>query len=872
MFRYPMAFPLSTYRLQLRNGVDFRKAGLFLPYLETLGISHLYLSPVLTAVGGSTHGYDTTRADEIDPALGGLEGLQRLADDLHRRGMKLLLDIVPNHMAASLENPWWRSVVVWGAQSPFHGHFDIDWSQRLTLPFLGGDFTGELSAGNIQLALDPGHDALALRYHDSHYPLHPATYRLALDGLAAGANPADDPQGEAILSTLLAPAGARAALQARLAAVDPARISALHDAQPWRLVDWKTASRHLSYRRFFEIAGLAGLRVEDPRVFEDSHRLVLDLVRDGVVDGLRIDHVDGLADPLAYLERLRAAVGPEVYIVVEKILEKEEPFPADWPVAGATGYEFIATLADALADEREGGRLMRAFRPLKDEKHRGTYDKERRATKRQMLAENFEGEVRRLTELAKAMADLAHAGLSRAALCEAISGLIAALPVYRTYLTATAGASARDRQLLAAARREAHAHAPAPVRDAIDFVWELLADEHKCAPFADCPQFRSRFQQLSGPIMAKALEDTLFYRENAFIALNEVGGDPGRPTGGPTAFHAAMQARAETLPHGLSATSTHDTKRGEDARARLYALSEAPDPWIAATRRWAALNARFRRSHAGRTVPEPDVEWLLYQSLAGAWPVDGLLDRPAMQALKARMRLYIEKALREAKIGSNWNRPDIDYERKVAGFLDDLLMHEAFLADFSATLSPFVTAGLMNSLAQTLIKLVAPGVPDIYQGSERGDFSLVDPDNRPPLDGAPLRIPPKPPAAQAHFADYKQWLVAAVLAARNRRPQAFTGPYLPLEPSGGGRQVIAFLRGTPQAFAIAAVPRLTFATVRPDMLHAGEALEGLRLAVPDAFKGRTVRSVLDGRVFPLGNVLPVSEIIADEPVGLIMAG
>lgn len=868
-----MTLPSSTYRLQFRNGMDFRRACELVPYLERLGISHLYASPVTTATAGSTHGYDATRADEIDPSLGGRDGLRVLAETLHRHGMKLLLDIVPNHMAASLENPWWRSVVTWGAESPFHGHFDINWSQKLTLPFLGGDFAGELAAGTIRLALDPKHDALTLAYHDSFYPVHPGTYRQALDGMTVHTDPQSDPEGKAILSAMLAPAGAREALEARCAEIsaDPSRIAALHAAQPWQLMDWKTASRHLSYRRFFEIAGLVGLRVEEPRVFDDVHRLILDLLSDGTVDGLRIDHIDGLADPLAYLERLRAAVGPDVPVFVEKILEKDEPLPANWPVAGTTGYEFIAALSDALADEQEGDRLERAYQPLRDENHRGSYAEERQAAKRRMLTDNFEGEVRRVALLAKSMADQSNADLSRTALSEAICSMIVALPVYRTYTTQTAGAGERDRQLLAAARQEAQAGVRPEVREAIDFIWELLIDDRRCAALRACPEFRARFQQLSGPIMAKALEDTLFYRENAFIALNEVGGDPGRPTGGPAAFHAAMQARATSQPHSLSATATHDTKRGEDTRARLLALSEAPDTWIAATQRWAALNSGLRRSHAGRTVPEPDVEWLIYQSLAGAWPIDGRMDRPAMDALRKRMSGYSEKALREAKIRSTWNQPDLEYEQKVAGFIDDLFANEAFLADFSDTLSPFVTAGLMNALAQTLIKLAAPGIPDIYQGSERCDFSLVDPDNRTPLDATYLHVPQKPEASSRHFPDYKQWLTATVLSARNRQPESFAGPYIPLEISDGSRQALAFLRGTPHAFALAAAPRLTYGKTRTDaLLLANGVLDGLHLVIPPAFVGRTVRSVLDNRSFTLGTRQPLEEIFGTESVGLFL--
>jgi (1->4)-alpha-D-glucan 1-alpha-D-glucosylmutase len=838
-----MTLPHSTYRLQFRNGMDFAGARQLVPYLERLGISHLYASPVMTAVSGSTHGYDVTDANEIDPALGGLDGLRRLADDLHARGLGLILDIVPNHMAAHLESPWWRSVVTFGAESPFSRHFDIDWTERLTLPFLGKAFEEEVSDGTIRLAFDPAHDTLALRYHDSFYPLHPATHSQALEGFE----------------------------DLEQVSKDPARIAAIHAAQPWRLTDWKTAGRHLSYRRFFEIAGLVGLRVEDPQVFDDSHRLVLDLVRDGTVDGLRIDHIDGLADPAAYLERLRSAVGPDLPIFVEKILEKHEPFATTWPVEGTTGYEFITSLADALVDERGSGELAKAFAPLRREGHAGSYAEEMQASKRQMLSENFEGEVKRTAMLAKALADRSQADLSRTTLVEAVRSLIIALPVYRTYTTA-GGGDERDRLVLSAARQQALDTARPEVREAIDFIFELLVDDETCKALPDCVEFRTRLQQLSGPIMAKALEDTLFYRENAFIALNEVGGAPGGPTGGPEGFHAAMSARAQNMPHGLSATSTHDTKRGEDARARLYTLSEAPASWIDATERWATLNARFGRPHAGTAVPEPDVEWLIYQALAGAWPIGGLEDREAMQALGARMTQYIEKALREAKLASDWSQPDVAYEEKVTGFVTDLLGYEPFLRDFNETLSPFIDAGLMNSLAQTLIKLTAPGIPDIYQGSERADFSLVDPDNRPVLDVASLIVPERPHPARAYFMDYKQWLVATVLKERAQWADTFADPYVPLDLSDGRKQALAFLRGTPQAFALTIVPRLTLGKTRPDALCLTEdAMRGLTLAVPAGFEGRTVRSVLDGRTFTLDRTMAIAELLETEPVALLVS-
>ncbi|WP_440982895.1 malto-oligosyltrehalose synthase [Shinella sumterensis] len=862
---------LSTYRLQFRNGMTLGKAVRLVPYLHALGISHLYASPLMTAVSGSTHGYDATRVDEIDPTLGGIEALRQLAAELHANDMGLILDIVPNHMAASLENPWWRSLVVWGSESPFAHHFDIDWTEKLTLPFLGKDFAEELADGTITLALEPGRDALALRYHDSYYPLHPDTYPHVLDAAGAfftSATPSTDPQGRAILSDALASGSARAELEAQLAAFasDPARIAAVHDAQPWRLVNWKTASENLSYRRFFEIAGLAGLRVEDERVFKDSHRLILELVRDGTIDGLRIDHIDGLADPQGYLERLRTEVGPDVIILVEKILERQEHLPSDWPIAGTTGYEFITALADAFADEKEDGRLAAAFNALKNDDDRHAYSDEMYACKRQMLADNFRGEVRRLGRLAKRVADRLNADFSRSALTEAICAVIIALPVYRTYLSSGRSIDPRDHDILATARCEAQVRVRPEVREAIDLIWELLTDEKTCEKIPDCIEFRTRFQQLTGPIMAKALEDTLFYRENAFTALNEVGGDPGHAAGGPAAFHAAMQDRAGNWPLGLSATSTHDTKRGEDARARLYTLSEAPEEWVAATQRWRAL------PHHEGTAPAADIQWLIYQALAGTWPIDGRDDRAAMAALPERMKAYVEKALREAKRQTNWSEPNLDYEASVTGYVENLLSDTAFIEDFTRRLSPFIDAGLSNALAQTLVKLTAPGVPDIYQGSERSDFSLVDPDNRTTLAMERLRIPSRPAPTRAHFADYKQWLTAKVLGCRGQFAEVFHGPYEALELSDGGHQALAFLRGNTDAFAITVVPRLAFGKMSAATLCLSEAaIRDISLTIPPAFEGRIVRSVLDDRTLTLGSALPLSHIFRTDPVALLVS-
>lgn len=875
----------STYRLQFRNGMDFARACKLVPYLEALGISHLYASPVMTAVSGSTHGYDITDANEIDPGLGGLDGLRRLSVDLRARGMGLILDIVPNHMAAHLENPWWRNVVTWGAESPFARYFDIDWSERLTLPFLGDGFDAELASGAMSLALDPRDGLLALRYHETFYPLHPRSYPLVLadagppalaDLRAAGAvlHPGDETENLHRLSGVLAVPGNREAITEGLEAISrqPARLRAIHDAQPWQLTDWKTAGRHLTYRRFFEIAGLVGLRVEDARVFEDSHRLIVDLVREGIVDGLRIDHIDGLADPLGYLELLRAAVGSAPYIVTEKILERNEPFPADWPVQGTTGYEFIGALADALVDERGQKRLQQAFAALKPPDRQHAYSEERRSAKQQMLTENFAGEVAGVARLAKTIADAGGLGFDHAILTEAIRAFITALPVYRTYTTETVVPEG-DRALVHAVRKNAiEAEQKAALRPAIDFVAALLIDDPVPAEAGPRAEFRRRFQQLSGPIMAKAVEDTLFYRENAVIVLNEVGGDPGTAAGGVPAFDAFMANRAETMPNGLSASSTHDTKRGEDARARLYTLTEAPDAWIAATRRWSGLNASLRHASGGRSVPEPEVEWLIYQSLAGIWP-SGAPDDPAtLRMLGERMRLYATKALREAKRATSWTEPDVEYERMVGDFVDGLMQHDAFLRDFDATLAPFIDAGRVNALSQAMIKLTAPGIPDLYQGSERCDFSLVDPDNRAMLDADGMAILERLEPAGTAFPLYKQWLTATVLAARRKSLLPFSGPYQPLAVSGGDGGALAFLRGTQQAFAIVAVPRLTFGKVTPGtLLLQDTALREMAAALPSRLVGRVVRSVLDGDTFTLGQDLPLSLLFAKSPAALLLS-
>lgn len=805
-----MKLPTATYRVQLRQGVDFDRLIETLPHIHGLGVSHVYLPPVFTAVSGSTHGYDVADFNAIDPVLGGREGFEKLAERTRALGLKLILDIVPNHMAASVENGWWRDVLEKGAHSAFARHFDIDWRERLTLPHLDRPFAAAVAAGDM--ALKPGSDGvLALFYRDAPYPLS----RESLVWL----------QGETAGEAAALPAFSRA----------PESMAQLHRRQHWQLSEWRHAARHLSYRRFFEITGLAGLRVEDPVVFEDLHRLTLELVKSGAVDGLRIDHVDGLADPAAYLQRLRQAAGEDTFIVVEKILAPGETLPPGWPVQGATGYEFIEAASHVFVSASGLEVLEAHYRCLAP--GMADYEAGRWRAKLERATHNFAGEVARLVSEAACLCP----AFAPDRLARAIRALLAAFPVYRTYGAAGVLAPA-DAAVVEKAVAIAKEHGEDA--QALDAVAGLLRGGEAAA------EFRTRFQQLSGPIMAKAVEDTLFYRHNVLIARNEVGCEPGLPPGSADAFHAAMHLRLKTHPNGLTATSTHDTKRGEDARCRLYALSEAPDAWAENVRRWRRMNAPFVTGLAGGPAPEPEVEWLLCQALLGVLPVEG-----REQGLRDRFTAYALKALREADLRTHWTEPDEAYEQAVLRYAAALFENSAFLADFTLSAQPFIAAGRLNSLAQTLFKMMAPGIPDFYQGTESGDFSLVDPDNRRPVDHA---------APLAHDGLAKADLIRCGLRLRQASPLLFSeGDYVPLRATGRrAGHVLAFARRHGTDFVIALAP------VRM-VLAGGPSFWGeTRLEFPAGLDGPK-RDLLSGVSHGAGAALPISALLS-RPLALLV--
>lgn len=874
--------PVASYRLQFRNGMTFDRAVEIIPYLQQLGVSHLYASPIFTAAGGSTHGYDVADHNEIDPALGGHEGFRRLSSALVDAGLKLILDIVPNHMAASLDNGWWRSVVEYGEASPYARHFDIDWSRPLTLPVLGGPLDEVLAAGELRLEIDAKHACLCLAYFENRFPLHPLTYGFVGERLGAAplvelsdmpaARSGDGRAFHDAVRAFLA-SGEAAGLADRLSSLsqDRSLVDELHRRQPWRLTFWKEARRDLSYRRFFEVTGLVGVRVEDDAVFDEVHALILALVRAGMVDGLRVDHVDGLAFPARYLRRLRQEAGPDTWILVEKILGENEQLPADWPDCGTTGYEFIEAAADLLVDGDGQASLRREYERFIG--RRIDLGKEKLEAKRLMLRRNFEGELDRLAGMAAGLL-AAEDGApdideTRTALVEIIAGF----EVYRTY-GETGALAPRDRERLDEAVGRARA-AGGAAASALAAVARLLSRGEEGGRGAEAAALRERFQQLTGPVMAKAIEDTLFYRVNPLIALNEVGSAPGRTAGDVQRFHRAMQARLGE-PVGLLATTTHDTKRGEDARARLYALTEDAGRWGQAVGRWSAMNAHLRKPADGGPVPEPEVEWLLYQMLAGLWPGGASPDAGELDALSARLVPAVEKSLREAKLRTDWVASDEDYERGVLDFTRALLApsNAEFLADFEATLRPFIRAGAINGLSQTLAKLTAPGVPDIYQGAEQVDLSLVDPDNRRPVDFQRLLQDigqgVETGGAEASLEDgrLKQWMIATCLRHRRENPALFLeGSYVPLAVGGrGSEHFVAFMREHGDAAVLVVLRRLSL-QLADEAVDAGEA----QLSLPEGYLGRRFSNAWTGSTFTGTATLPLSDVLGALPVGFFLA-
>jgi (1->4)-alpha-D-glucan 1-alpha-D-glucosylmutase len=917
-----MTPPRATYRLQLNSGFGFAAAAALAPYLRKLGITHVYTSPILKARPGSMHGYDIVAHDTLNPELGDAAQFRAMVEAFRAAGLALLVDFVPNHMGVGgADNPLWLDVLEWGPESAYAGWFDIDWEphrgylhEKLLVPVLGEQYGIELDAGKLVLKLDEAAGELAVWAYDTHkLPLCPLTYGEVLGdrhptlenlGDEFGALREWRPQvvrRAAELKRTLAAAArddpeVRAALAAAVERVNRPDEDGVRRAldgviakQYWRAAHFRVAGDDINYRRFFNINDLAGLRIELPEVFEHVHGLVLELLRTRVVDGLRIDHIDGLLEPRAYLERLRRALAragvPDCYVVVEKILAHGETLPDSWPVAGTTGYEFGSAVLQTLVDPASEAPLTRLYRELTDE--REPFADVVHAAKLKIMRNEMASEVNVLARDAARVArqnprtaDFTH-GLLRTALRE----LIAGFPVYRTYVDAAGRCTENDLKFLGEALAAARRRAAELDTSVFTFLARLLTGKLVEAPrsgFSRTAVLRCamKVQQLSGPVMAKGLEDTAFYRYNRFIALNEVGGEPQRLGASVDELHAALAERARRWPHGLSATATHDTKRGEDARARLAVLSELPGEWARQVSLWRHALRRERHDAA----PVANDEHYLFQSLLGAWPAE-LCDRQALDehfvaAFGERMRAAMIKAVREAKLHTTWAAPDERYESAVTGLVAAALASREFLALFAPFASRIARLGVHNSLVQLVLKLTAPGVPDIYQGTEIWDLSLVDPDNRRPVDfaqRAELLEAVDSGLAAARVRSLEQWLAnwhdgriklattRILLELRARAPDVFAaGSYEPCAVSGPrAAELVAYVRRRGGSVVLTAVQRF------PARAERDRDWRGTRILAPhdalriDVLTGRRLETALDPA--ELFATLPVAVLAESAP-------
>ena len=807
-----MTVPLATYRVQLHAGFGFDDVAALAPYLAALGVSHVYCSPYLQAAPGSTHGYDVVDHSSLNEELGGEAGFERMIKALAHHGLEHVVDIVPNHMsvAAGRRNRWWWDVLENGPSSRWAEFFDVDWSRddpRVLLPVLGDHYGRVLEWGEFRLAREAG--SFVVHYFEHEAPVSPRTLDELL-GAAAVASESDELASIAVAFGRLPPASAidrasveerhrdKEVLRARLARLldeEPAlaeavdrevaavnadidRLDALLVRQNYRFAFWRTAGQSIDYRRFFDINELVGLNMDDPQVFEEAHELVLRVATD-----FRVDHPDGLRNPQAYFDRLRAKAGDGAYVVAEKILEVGERLPAAWPVQGTTGYDFLNVAAGLFVDPEAEAALTELYREFTGEETdfgAVAYD-----AKQQMMRQSLAADLDRLTAVAVGVCEArrSYRDYTRRALHDVLREVAACFAVYRTYVVPGWRPTEADIAAVEAAIGEASRRRPEFDPMLLAFVRDLLLG---CVQGEDEAEadLLLRFQQFSAPVMAKGVEDTAFYRYFRLVALNEVGGDPGRFGVSVEDFHAHNAHMAAEWPATMLASSTHDTKRSEDVRLRIALLSEIPDQWAAAVWRWSEGNGRYGPIDA-------NTEYLLYQTLVGAWPLE--VDRATA---------YMQKAVKEAKRQTSWVAPDAEYEAAVAAFVAGALADEEFVADLEAFVAPLVEAGQVASLAQTLLKLTAPGVPDIYQGTELWDLSLVDPDNRRPVDYVERR------RLLATGEHPKQRLMAAALAARQRRPGAFApgASYEPLSAQGErAAHAVGYVRG---GEAVVVVPRL----------------------------------------------------------------
>jgi len=952
--------PTATYRLQLNKTFTFRDAASIVPYLSALGISHCYLSPYLRARAGSMHGYDIIDHNSLNPEIGSPEDYEHLVAELHRHGMGQIIDIVPNHMGVmGTDNAWWLDVLENGEASQYADFFDIDWDPikdelqgKVLIPVLGEQYGTELESGKLKLVFDLERGEFSIFYEQHKFPIDPREYprilSFQLERLQDKLGPPNEdflelqsivtafghlpgrrgltPEQQAernrekeVQKRRLAALGARSQevrdfVLANVRAFngtpnDPRSFDTLHDlikAQVSRLAQWRAAADDINYRRFFDINDLAALRTENESVFTNTHRFVLDLLAQGKVNGLRIDHPDGLYDPAKYFERLQQSLSSDVegqrqhvYVVAEKILTGQERLRQDWPLDGTTGYEF-ANLVNGLFVDPAGAekmeRIYRSFCGPSEDFSDLVY-----ICKKLILKVVLASELNVLANLVSriALANRRTCDFTLNSLRSALGEIIASFPVYRTYVT-DREVSAEDREYVEKAVAAGRKRSTAADLSVFDFIRRvLLLDINGCEPGwykRAITRFAMKFQQVTAAVMAKGVEDTAFYRYNRLVSLNEVGGDPSKFGISVEDFHRMNRERLAAWPDSMLSLSTHDSKRSEDVRARINVLSEIPETWLLRLRRWRDWNRSKKGLVDGSPAPTRNDEYLLYQTLLGTWPdTTGDLWNDFVK----RIEQYMLKAVREAKQHTSWANTNLEYEEALSRFTRAILERSdknLFFRDFEEFQRRIRSIGMFNSLSQSLLKMTAPGVPDIYQGNEFWQFTLVDPDNRRPVDygerkrlldelqrgmhsekTAPQRLSES--LANPEDGRLKMYLTSKTLNLRREESMLFQrGSYIPLKVSGPKSQhVVAFAREHEGRTAIVVAPRLCASLLTEDVsTPCAESVWGDTTVEQPPSRAQCYHNLFSGECIPANEQeqtasFPVSRMLRDFPVALLLS-
>jgi (1->4)-alpha-D-glucan 1-alpha-D-glucosylmutase len=961
--------PRATYRVQFNPQFTFQDAKAIVPYLAALGISHLYASPILQARPDSTHGYDTSDYSRLNEQLGSDEDFEALVATLHAHGIGLIVDMVPNHMGIGTDaNEWWMDVLENGPSSVWAPVFDISWqpvkaelANKVLLPVLDRQYGDVLESGKITLQYRNG--AFYIDYVGMNSPVTPDSYNMILSAALDFIETSDEalPELQSIMTALghlpaytdqtsdkvAERSREKEIAKRRLAALterseivreaitqaiqnfnghagNPESFDRLDDllsAQPYRFASFQVAGDEINYRRFFSINDMAAIRIETPEVFDAVHQRIVEMIADGHIDGLRIDHPDGLWEPAAYFRRLQAlyvetkCAANEVeladddfdswlnarqsqiadgsalpfYVVVEKILSETEPLPDDWMVYGTTGYDFLNLANGIFVNTRQAERMTEIYQRFTQQN--ATYSdlvyNAKLATMGESLASEINAlghELDQIAEQSRAYRDFTLNGLTRA-----LREVIASMSIYRTYLTEPDTVSDRDRDYIIKAVNDARRRNPSTLRSILTFVRDILLlhnlDAFRPEDHARVINFVKKFQQMTGPVMAKSVEDTVFYVYHRLISLNEVGGHPDQFGLTSEHFHEQNAARAANWPHAMLASSTHDTKRSEDVRARINVLSEMPDAWEAAVFRWSEINRDKKTQVEDQPAPDTNDEYLYYQTLLGMWDAG---DESQAEAQRERLHAYMRKALNEAKVNTSWVNPNDDYMAAVDTFIDRTLNDQAFMSNVLAFQQPIVFYGKLNALSQTLLKLTAPGVPDIYQGTELWDLSLVDPDNRRAVDYekrqklladlSESRDEQSLPEIGSAMDDgaAKLFMIAKALRVRREQPTLFShGSYVPLMAEGQcSEHVCAFAREFDGQRMIVVVPRLVAGLLKGEtqMPLGKNVWDDTALLLPEQLRHAAYRDVFTGAtIMPQGEHLAAADVFSHFPVALLIS-